>query len=524
MDRTHHTELISAYLDGEVSPQERAEVERLLEESPEFRADLDDFARLSDLIRGLPRESAPAELATAIRQQAERQALIGPEPTPPKRSLRREILAALSGMAVTAAACLVAVNSLREENARRAPLVMREFRLPAGAPTEAAPADVSLTMRSVSSSPDGAALESEQSHFDQAPLAAKIAGTQPVPPPEMPLAATDAFNATMALDERLPESNLSRDSDWLGGVVTYFEPATNNVPVLEFTVMDVDDIGGQLEVLLLNNGLEVISDGRETMEAGKPGFAGKKMSTSQDANHLKTVYVDAPRDKIAQVLDTMVQQKLFSQARLQPPVEASLALLADESKPSEPADTESKRDAPLVPEPVVEEALGVTQNYAARNYGNVGVEELEKTRRSPISAKEHQSRSRTENFRKDRFNRVAKDPAGKTGDFDAPASAAAPQMAGRGQKAVVMDLNSDTGVISNGFIAQQSASAPAAAALKQNLKRQEKMKSAPAPQPAEDRAADKDGERSLAEGTAPAAEPMIRVLLVLRKAESTEAP
>lgn len=78
-------ELLSAYLDGETSPAERELVERLLESSDpviarETKRRLDALARVSDALRSLPIEAAPVELASSIRQRAEREQLLASLP------------------------------------------------------------------------------------------------------------------------------------------------------------------------------------------------------------------------------------------------------------------------------------------------------------------------------------------------------------------------------------------------------------------------------------------------------------
>ena len=56
---TDHDEL-SAYLDDELTANERAEVERRLAESPALRAELDEVRAARDAMRGLPTRDAPA--------------------------------------------------------------------------------------------------------------------------------------------------------------------------------------------------------------------------------------------------------------------------------------------------------------------------------------------------------------------------------------------------------------------------------------------------------------------------------
>lgn len=103
-------ELISAYFDGEVTPEERAAVERLLAENDESQRELNETARLSALLHSFPRESAPMDLATAVLEQTNQlpipsvPAVADPAP---HRSSWSEWRAALISSVVTAAALLL---------------------------------------------------------------------------------------------------------------------------------------------------------------------------------------------------------------------------------------------------------------------------------------------------------------------------------------------------------------------------------------------------------------------------------
>ncbi len=59
-------EQLSAYLDGELPPPERAMVERLLAGDAELRRELDAMRRAVEAVRSLPRERAPAGLAAGV--------------------------------------------------------------------------------------------------------------------------------------------------------------------------------------------------------------------------------------------------------------------------------------------------------------------------------------------------------------------------------------------------------------------------------------------------------------------------
>jgi len=68
-------ELISAFLDGELAPQERAQVEKWLAESPELRQLHDELAALGGSLRSLPRHQLGRNLSEIVLRRAERAVL-----------------------------------------------------------------------------------------------------------------------------------------------------------------------------------------------------------------------------------------------------------------------------------------------------------------------------------------------------------------------------------------------------------------------------------------------------------------
>lgn len=72
-------EMLSAYLDGEATPDERALVERLLDEKPELRDQLNALSDLSQAVQKLPRETAPASFASSVLNEVNHR-----RPTPSK--------------------------------------------------------------------------------------------------------------------------------------------------------------------------------------------------------------------------------------------------------------------------------------------------------------------------------------------------------------------------------------------------------------------------------------------------------
>lgn len=77
MNHTPQDELLSAYLDDELAPEERAEVERMLEENPASRLLLEELKALRTTVQSLPRESLGPDFSKHVMQMAERSVLAG---------------------------------------------------------------------------------------------------------------------------------------------------------------------------------------------------------------------------------------------------------------------------------------------------------------------------------------------------------------------------------------------------------------------------------------------------------------
>ncbi len=80
---------LSAYLDGHLSPERAARVERALAADADLRAELKALEATRRLLGDLPRESAPEGLLDAVMERAERQRLLHPsEPAPRSHPFR----------------------------------------------------------------------------------------------------------------------------------------------------------------------------------------------------------------------------------------------------------------------------------------------------------------------------------------------------------------------------------------------------------------------------------------------------
>lgn len=76
MNREQLSELLSAYVDGEVTANERAVVEGALRTDPQARQLLEELRRTAAAVSALPRHAAPASLAVDLDAQLERAQLL----------------------------------------------------------------------------------------------------------------------------------------------------------------------------------------------------------------------------------------------------------------------------------------------------------------------------------------------------------------------------------------------------------------------------------------------------------------
>ena len=92
------SELLSAYLDDEVSSEERALVEQRLAESAEFRQLRDELAALRTGLENLPRYSLKEDLAPIVLRRAERAMIGAPSGLPASTAGGREQISLAEGL------------------------------------------------------------------------------------------------------------------------------------------------------------------------------------------------------------------------------------------------------------------------------------------------------------------------------------------------------------------------------------------------------------------------------------------
>ncbi len=76
-DRDNTEELLSAYIDGEVTQEQSRTVEQAVAKDPELALELHEVTAAKRLVTDLPRERAPRGFVRRVMYRAERKHLLG---------------------------------------------------------------------------------------------------------------------------------------------------------------------------------------------------------------------------------------------------------------------------------------------------------------------------------------------------------------------------------------------------------------------------------------------------------------
>jgi hypothetical protein len=191
MNDLPQNELFSAYLDGELTAAEQAEMERLLATDPAARRLLDELKALSQTLQSLPQEKLGEDLSQRVLQAAERRMLTegGPgddelAPMPLDRSIFRSIISrrTLVWLSLTAAIAIVITINDRWQGG---PVQVARNELPAAAepkPGESEPPTIQAMPEATSSvKADQGMGFKRQSEI--APRSGQVPVASPVAPP-----------------------------------------------------------------------------------------------------------------------------------------------------------------------------------------------------------------------------------------------------------------------------------------------------------------------------------------------------
>jgi hypothetical protein len=360
-------ELLSAYFDGEVTPEERARVELLRNTSPDVAAKLASFAELSQALKSVPRESAPPEVRAAALRLAERTALLraSPKPVRPRYRYLREAVIFLTGVAATVVVGLGLQTSLNPLSQRHDVTVLRstppartmDFTADAPVPasvsnpngsvlderfgvrTAMSDADVIMDRDGDGLRPLDERSKDATSNYFSAPATTSFrreAGSAGVA--NAPAASAANFGTAVGAKDSSDDSEgkasvAMGDRVQIAEVFPYLKANDDNdkIAIMDLYVNDPEQSANRLQWLLVQNGVQVempveaIAD-KTAKRAEKPalGALASQKETAPELEQL-AVYVDAPTEPVTQSLEEMAQRRELLGVRLRPPLALEIA-------------------------------------------------------------------------------------------------------------------------------------------------------------------------------------------------------
>jgi len=112
-DRDKTKELLSAYIDGEVTPEQLRSVEHAVARDPELALELHELTAAKQLVTGLPRQRAPRGFVRRVMARAERKHLLGDHQAGGSFSGAKWITLAVAAVVLlTAGVGIIAINML----------------------------------------------------------------------------------------------------------------------------------------------------------------------------------------------------------------------------------------------------------------------------------------------------------------------------------------------------------------------------------------------------------------------------
>ena len=270
-------ELLSAYLDGEVTPEERAEVERRIEQSPDLREQLDEMAELSQAIQSLSRPPAPTSLQSNVLRMIQERTAARPQRADVKRRNRYLVpsLATLIMICLLVGVGTWMLNqegpNLALEHGQASPEV-EEVR----GVTERADANEIAEL-------DAVPLPEEES-FEFSDRALAAPASAPLSRIGVPAESVPALTDLPMEEPRVVEmdpAQLRRKLELIGhspipGEVLSFVNSSSGVPMLvEFTVVDQMEVLQQVEVLLRQQKIQPVNDLRAATRGSRAPADGE---------------------------------------------------------------------------------------------------------------------------------------------------------------------------------------------------------------------------------------------------------
>jgi len=130
-DRDKTSELLSAYLDGELTEEQSRTVEKAVSEDPAVALELHELTAARRLLTGLPREKAPRGFVRRVMNRAERKHLLGGRQAGGAFAASRWITMAVAAVVLIAAgAGIIAVSMLHHDRSEEVSIVRQDGEAP----------------------------------------------------------------------------------------------------------------------------------------------------------------------------------------------------------------------------------------------------------------------------------------------------------------------------------------------------------------------------------------------------------
>ncbi|WP_166828330.1 anti-sigma factor [Thalassoroseus pseudoceratinae] len=369
-------EQLSAYLDDELSPEERAVVESLLAESPAARQELAELRQVRELLISLPSDSLaetfPAEVLHACEQHMllddVRPAAPQSDPQPKSKRSRLAVWAGMGGLLASVVLVGItmswwnsggemmdmAMNSDRESAATRTlpdelMPISRTGEAEHGVSEEAELTD-SVVMQESFPPPQAlrapAGVESDAER-EMAPMLARskvapsatmsdMAGAAPEQPRELKKMAVEGSPAAASAAETLSlpaDANLAFKDDLktaqVGEVVRALQRQNDQVIVVELTVVDRRQGLEDLQLLLARHRIP-LDRPAEKLATAKTDSPQTQSNSPKTPNALLAVHVEAPSDRLQAALAELRSAAAVAEIKQRPSISPTqLAMASD---------------------------------------------------------------------------------------------------------------------------------------------------------------------------------------------------
>ena len=331
-----NSESLSAYLDDELSPSEREQVEAWLAESEDAQTELRELRQLRVLLSSLPAEKLPESLHTAVWEQCEDQTTVASTPVDHSRRRWEWVAALVAACVVVGFAGLLAtrqtspvapssevasssIDTPAQPNQDSQPQNLNKRDLARVKETAKALGQANMDLseqadRRVAADNERESLTAPQ---DKTPAAASASAPGLAKPQPRSLAARmrsantpespagGAFgggtNAALAFRDDLKKAPV-------GMVVEALDRSQGNVAVVRLTVVDRRQGLRDLRVLLKRHRIQPDGNGSKN--------DGSNNASEASTDDLLAVYVEAPSDRLASVLKALQGQESFTEMQL----------------------------------------------------------------------------------------------------------------------------------------------------------------------------------------------------------------